>query len=193
MIASLRGHVKAVGEGQVIVDVGGVGYLVHITGRTLEHLPAVGQVVELYTHMVVREDNIALYGFGSREENDLFVTLMTASGVGPRTAMSALAALAPETLRDAIARGDADALMRIPGVGRKTAQRLVLDLKDKVGISGEAVIAPSLTEGDTDVINALTALGYSVVEAQNALTAIPADLQDLDQRILAALRYLGSR
>jgi len=193
MIASLRGQIKAVGEGQVIIDVGGVGYLVHVAGRTLEQLPAVGQTVELYTHLVVRENDVALYGFTNHEESSLFVTLMTASGVGPRTAMAALATLAPETLRSAIVRGDADALMRIPGVGRKTAQRLVLDLKDKVGVPGEAVAAPALTAGDVDVINALTALGYSVAEAQSALGAIPADLQDLDQRILAALRFMGSR
>jgi Holliday junction DNA helicase RuvA len=193
MIASLRGQLKAVGEGRVIVEVGGVGYLVHVTGRTLDHLAAVGQAVELYTQMVVRENDISLFGFGSQEESDLFATLMTASGVGPRTAQSALATLAPETLRGAIARGDADALMRIPGVGRKTAQRLVLDLKDKVGLAGEALLAPSLTAGDADVINALTALGYSVVEAQSALGSVPADVQETDQRILAALRFLGSR
>ena len=193
MIASLRGKLEAVGEGRIVVDVGGVGYLVHVTGRTLEHLPAVGQPIALHTQMIVRENDVSLYGFSSAEEGALFAMLMTASGVGPRTAMGALSAFAPETLRTAIARGDADALMRIPGVGRKTAQRLVLDLKDKVGVAGEAVAAPSLTEGDADVINALTALGYSVVEAQHALGAVPADVVDLDQRILTALRFLGSR
>ncbi len=176
-----------------MIDVGGVGYLVHVTRRTVEKLPPIGQTVALYTRMIVRENDVGLYGFGSREEGDLFATLMTSSGVGPRTAMAALAAFAPETLRGAIARGDADALTRIPGVGRKTAQRLVLELKDKMGGDIAALPTPNLTEGDADVINALTALGYSVVEAQAALGAIPADTQELDQRILAALRFFGSR
>jgi Holliday junction DNA helicase RuvA len=193
MIASLRGQLEATGEGHVVLEVGGVGYLVHVTGRTLEALPAIGQTVALYTHMIVRENDVSLYGFRSREERDLFATLMTASGVGPRTAMAALAAFAPETLRGAIVRGDADALMRIPGVGRKTAQRLVLDLKDRLGGADVSLPTPNLTQGDADVINALTALGYSVIEAQSALGAVPAEAQELDQRILAALRYLGSR
>lgn len=193
MIASLRGQLEAIDEECVVIDVGGVGYLVHVTGRTREKLPPIGQTVALYTRMIVRENDVALYGFGSRDESELFATLLTSTGVGPRTAMSALAAFAPETLRGAIARGDADALTRIPGVGRKTAQRLVLELKDKMGGDLAALPTPSLTEGDADVINALTALGYSVVEAQSALGAAPADAQELDQRILAALRFLGSR
>ena len=193
MIASLRGQLEAIDDEHVGIDVGGVGYLVHVAGRTREKLPPIGQTVALYTRMIVRENDVSLYGFGSREESDLFATLMTSSGVGPRTAMAALAAFAPETLRSAIARGDADALTRIPGVGRKTAQRLVLELKDKMGGAFAALPSPNLTAGDADVINALTALGYSVVEAQTALGAVPTDAHELDQRILAALRFLGSR
>ncbi|NLG26677.1 MAG: Holliday junction branch migration protein RuvA [Chloroflexi bacterium] len=193
MIASLRGQLEATGENTVVLDVGGVGYLVHVSRRTLGSLPALGQTVALYTQMILREDDVALYGFASRDERELFAMLLTASGVGPRTAMAALGVFAPETLRTAIASGDADALMRIPGIGRKTAQRLVLDLKDKVGVEAAAIGVAQMTEGDADVVNALTALGYSVAEAQTALGAIPGDVTELDQRILLALRYLGSR
>ena len=193
MIASLRGQLKAVRDASVIVDVGGVGYQVHVTNTLLESLPGIGQLIELYTHTHVRENEIALYGFRTFEELDLFLVLLRVSGIGPRTALMILSTFSPETLRNAIAQGDILALTRVPGIGRKTAQRLVLDLKDKVGVEVGAWVAPSITPSDADVMNALTALGYSLAEAQSALGTVPAEITELDQRILVALRSLGSR
>ena len=191
MIASLRGQLKAIRDGAIIVDVGGVGYLVHVTNSLLSESVASGQIVELYTYTHVRENELALYGFSSLEELDLFLLLIKVNGVGPRMAMTILSTFAPETLRSAIARGDAAALAHIPGIGRKTAERLVLDLKDKIGV-GVGASAMSVSRAvDADVLNALTALGYSVAEAQAAIAALPPEVKELDQRILAALQFLG--
>jgi len=191
VIASLRGQLRAVRDDSVIIDVGGVGYRVHVTGPTLSELGDIGQVVELHTHLHVRETDIALYGFQSLAEIDLFVMLISVSGIGPRTAMATLSAFSPETLRSALVQGDAPALTSIPGIGPKTAQRLIFDLRDKVGAAVDVWVALGASPEDADVIDALTSLGYSVVEAQSALRAVPKDLRELDERILAALRALG--
>jgi holliday junction DNA helicase RuvA len=192
MIASLRGTLQAIREGSVIIDVGGVGYQVHVGATLLGEIGRVGQVVELYTHTHVRENEIALYGFTSLAELDLFQMLIGVSGIGPRTALAILSSFSPETLRSAISQGDALALTRVPGIGRKTAQRLLLDLKDRIGVPAGLTAAESLGPADADALNALTALGYSLLEAQSALAAVPKETQALDERIMAALRYLGS-
>ncbi|MBN1401214.1 MAG: Holliday junction branch migration protein RuvA [Anaerolineae bacterium] len=191
MIASLRGQVQALRENELVLRVGDVGYAVHVPRSLLDGRTRVGQVMELWTYTYVRENEIALYGFEVLDERDLFVTLLGVTGIGARTALAILSTFAPETLRTAIAQGNIDALTRIPGIGRKTAQRLLLDLKDKIGITAEVWPAAS-REIDLDVINALTALGYSVSEAQAALGVVPKEIESLDERILAALRAMGS-
>ncbi len=191
MIASLSGRVKALRQDALIVEVGGVGFEVRVPRALLESSLRVGQSVELYTYMLVREGEIALFGFRSLGEHELFTTLLAVNGVGPRTALAVLSTFSPETLRSAIAQGNIAALTRIPGVGAKTAQRLVLDLKDKLGLPAEAIAMATWREGDADVLNALTALGYSLAEAQMALKAVPEETMRLDERILAALRSLG--
>lgn len=192
MIASLRGQLQAVRAESLIIDVGGVGFQVFVPRALLDQPGHVGQTITLHTHLAVRETELALYGFAAAEELELFAVLLGISGIGPRTALAALSVFSPETLRGIVAQGDATALTRIPGVGRKTAQRLVLDLRDRLGEVTTAW-APAATPADTDVINALTALGYSVAEAQTAVANLPAETSELDERILAALRYLGSR
>lgn len=192
MIASLRGQLQAVRSDSLVIDVGGVGYQVFVPRSLLEQPGHVGQPLALHTHLAVRETAIALYGFCTPEELELFSVLIGVSGIGPRTALAALSVFSPETLRGIVAQGDATALTRIPGVGRKTAQRLVLDLRDRLGEAAAAWV-PAATPADADVINALTALGYSVAEAQVAIGNLPPEASELDERILAALRYLGSR
>ena len=192
MIASLSGHLAAVTDQHVVVDVHGVGFRVCVPSTLLEQGLSIGQSIELHIHMCVREKDISLYGFQTGKERDLFSLLLEVSGVGPRTALACLSAFAPETLHSLIAQGDVAALTRIPGIGRKTAQRLVLDLRDRLGAPEDMQAAPSLSESDAEVINALTALGYSLSEARSALGAIPKDTDALDERILAALRVLGS-
>lgn len=192
MIASLRGQIQAVRADSLVIDVGGVGYQVFVPRSILDQPGHIGQTIELHTHLSVRETEVALYGFRAPEELELFSVLIGVSGIGPRTALAALSVFSPETLRGVVSQGDATALTRIPGVGRKTAQRLVLDLRDRLG-EAETAWAPAASPADADVINALTALGYSVAEAQAAVGNLPAEVSELDERILAALRYLGSQ
>lgn len=192
MIASLCGQIKAVRENAVIVEVSGVGYEVQVPEPLLRECTGAGQLIELYTHMAVRQNEIALYGFRSLEELDLFVMLNSVSGIGPRLALAVLSVFPPEGLRSTILQGDALALTRVPGIGQKTAQRMILDLKDRLAASVEAWVPSEASSADADVINALTALGYSLAEAQRALSALPPDVQELDERILEALRFLGS-
>ena len=192
MIASLRGQVRAIKDDSLVIDVGGVGYQVQVVNSVLDDVTRVGQTVELYTHMSVRENDVSLYGFRSLEEQDLFVLLLGVRGVGPRTALATLSTFSPEELRSAIVRGDASVLTRIPGIGRKTAQRFMLELKDSIGMPPETWAARSLGEADADVISALTSLGYSLTEAQSALAAVPEDAREVDERVMAALRFLGS-
>lgn len=191
MIASLQGRVKAITANALIVEVGGVGYRVCVGHSLLDGAVHSGQAIELFTHLYVRENEIALYGFQTPQEQELFATLLGVSGIGPRTALAILETFSPETLRDIVTQGDANILTRIPGVGRKTAQRLMLDLRDKIGVSGEVVLTLGISERDADVINALTALGYTLSEAQMALAGIPKEIEALDERILAALQFLG--
>lgn len=190
MIARLHGTVVAAGDGSVIVDVAGVGYRVRVPPSVLADASP-GEMITLHTHLHVRENELALYGCASEDELALFETLLTVSGIGPRSAMSIISAVAPETLREAVVRGDAAALGRIPGVGKRTAERLVAELKGRLG-STEGSLPAALSSGDAEVIAALTSLGYSVVEAQQALQGVPpASALPLEERIRLALRSLA--
>ena len=193
MIAFLRGRLLSNSADAVVVEVGGVGFRLLVTERVHQNLPRAGQIVELHTHMNVRDNDIALYGFASAEELALFRVLLGVSGVGPRTALAMLSAFTPENLRSVIASGNAATLARTPGVGRRTAERLLLDLRDKLGLFQSTAGAPPRGSEDDEVLAALTSLGYTQMEAQSALAGIPDDVQGLDERILHALRSLGSR
>lgn len=187
MIASLEGRVVTKLEDEVILSVGGVGYRVRLTAPLMAEVRE-GAEAFCYTHLVVREDGWSLFGFKSLEELQLFELLLTVQGVGPRAAMGALSSMEPAAIAGAIAGEQAALLTRIPGVGQKTAQRIVLDLKQKVGAftDGLSIARP----GDTDAISALTALGYSVAEAQGALKGLDAELT-LEEKIFQALQRLS--
>ena len=191
MIASLSGQVQAVRAASLVVQVAGVGYELHVP-QPVRSQAHVGQMIELWTHLHVRENEIALYGFATIAELELFTLLLGVNRIGPRTALAVISTFAPETLRRAVAQGDLTALARIPGVGPKTAQRLLLDLKEKIGAGVEVAASGPLSPMDADVINALTALGYSVAEARGALNAVPPETETLDERILAALRAMAA-
>jgi len=194
VIAFVRGRLISSGDDGVVVEVGGVGLRVRVPDTVLHDLPRPGQVVELHTHMNVRENDISLYGFSSVEELELFRVLLGVTGVGPRTALATLSAFSPEALRSVIASGNAAALARTPGIGRRTAERLLLDLKDRLGPFETTVSAgPLATPEDSEVVSALTSLGYSQAEAQAAIAGIPEGVEGLDNRILHALRNLGGR
>jgi len=193
VIAYLRGRLLSSSGDVVVIETGGVGFRVQVTAKVRENLPRVGQMVELYTYMNVRENDISLCGFATEEEQSLFRTLLGVSGVGPRTALAMLSAFSPDNLRNAISAGDIAALSHTPGVGRRTAERLVLDLKGRLGPVPAAAVQGAGGPQDDEVIAALMALGYSQQEAVAAVVAVPADVQGLDNRILQALRGLSSR
>ena len=191
MIATLQGRVAAKGENYVIVDVSGVGFRVYVPSSLLDRIPGVGHELSLFTHLHVRENELSLYGFGSADELALFELLLRVSGIGPKVALKIVSIMSVEDLREAIAHGDAAALTRIPGVGKKTAERVMVDLKDKLGVS-ELMAYPAMTHVDADVIAALTSLGYSIAEAQSALRSLPAKDLPLEEKIRLTLQYLGS-
>jgi len=183
MIASLRGRVLARRLDGVVLDVGGVGYLLHTTQRALRKAQG-GQEVALDTYLHVREDALQLYGFSEPAERELFELLLSVSGVGPKVALAILSGSTPKDLRRAIALGDETRFVAIPGIGKKTAQRIVLELKEKLGpvdVGGEAP-AEDLVARD-----ALVELGYSVPEAERALAGTDPELPP-EERVRQALR-----
>ena len=191
-VARLRGVVEETGDDWVIVGVGGVGIVASVPAPTAGAL-APGDAALLYTHLHVREDALTLYGFASAGELRLFEQLIGVSGIGPRAALALLSALDYAHLTAAIATGETDALRRVPGIGQKTAERLVLELRDKVTPpSGSgAPAAPRAPERDTELIGALLGLGYSQQEAIAAAAEVAGDGLALEERIRAALAYLS--
>lgn len=194
MIASLQGKLEALGSDGAIINVGGIGFQVYLPTSTLSTLGPIGKEVKLYTHLHVREDNITLYGFNSPAELTLFETLTTVSGIGPKLGLAMLSAMSVDNLTMAIATGNADLLTAVPGIGKKTASRIILELKDK--ISAGWIITPTtqLARENADVLAALTSLGYSAAEATKAVASLPTatDLS-LEERIKLALQYFGGK
>ncbi len=193
MIATLEGRLVAKGDNYVIVDVSGVGFKVYVPSSLLDGLGPTGQETSLYTHMHVRENEIALYGCSGPDELSLFELLLGVSGIGPKVALNIVSIMSTDALREAIARGDAATLTRIPGVGKKTAERVMLDLKDKLGVGLEFVSYPALTHADAEVISALTSLGYSIAEAQAAVRSLPPEDLPLEERVRRALQYFAAQ
>jgi Holliday junction DNA helicase RuvA len=190
VIASLSGKLQARTDDTLIVTVGGVGLRVRVTSATAASLDAVGSHIDLFTHLRVREDELSLYGFATEDELRLFETLLTVSGIGPKVALGILSAAPTDAVRVAIAQGNVEMLTTLPGIGKKTAQRLVLELKGKVDVSSLGD-ARELSPLDEDVLNALINLGYSAAEAARAARAVPASAKNVEDRIRIALQYLG--
>ncbi len=189
MIGKLTGILSDKNPPQVIVDCGGVGYEVQVPMSTFYNLPANGDKVSLLTHFVVREDAQILYGFSSTEERAAFRELIKISGVGPRTALSVLSGMSVGELSQAITLQEAGRLIKVPGIGKKTAERLLLELKGKLGadIGASATVSHG---AQADILQALLALGYSDKEAAAALKALPADV-GVSDGIKMALRALA--
>lgn len=199
MIASVRGPVRHIGLDRVVVEVGGVGMLLHTTPATASALH-LGQEALLATTLVVREDSLTLYAFTSDDERDIFEQVQTVSGVGPRIALAMLSVLAPDRLRAAVSSADLATLTKVPGIGRKGAERIVLELRDKLGMpsgaAGGATAVPAVgaTAWRDQVAEALVGLGYSAKQADDAVSraaeAAPAGA-DVSSMLRAALRELG--
>ncbi|OGN99403.1 MAG: Holliday junction DNA helicase RuvA [Chloroflexi bacterium RBG_13_51_18] len=193
MIASLYGKVESINSDAAIINVGGVGFRVYMPTTSLVNIGRQGDEVKVYTHMHVREDNITLYGFPTDDELWLFEVLLGVTGLGPKLSMAMLSALTPDQIRMAIATGSTDMLDMIPGIGKKVASRIILELKDKIG-AGLAITPTEETRENTDVLAALTSLGYSPAEAVRAVANLPDDAKmKLEEKVKLALQYLGSK
>ena len=194
MIASLNGTVESLGSDWAIINVGGIGFQAYMPTSSLSTMGAAGEEVKLYTHLYLREDNASLYGFTTAEELGLFQTLIGVSGLGPKLALAMLSAMNVEKLTMAIATGSTDLLTMIPGIGKKVASRIILELKEKIGAGWVTTPATQIAQENTDVLTALTSLGYSAAEAARAVATLPpaTDLS-LEEKIRLALQYFGSK
>ncbi len=192
MIASLQGRIEALGTDSAIINVGGIGFRVFMPTSTLSTLGSTGQEVKLYTHFHLREDNASLYGFGSADELRLFETLITVTGIGPKLGLAMLSALSVDQLIMAIATASIDLLTTTPGIGKKTASRIILELKEKIGAGWVVTPITQAVQENGDVLAALTSLGYSASEAARAVSTLPPDDKlSLEDKIKLALQYFS--
>ena len=189
MIATLRGEIVQIEENSLVLEVGGVGLRVFVP-TSLRTRSKAGEVLMLYTHLVVREDALTLYGFEAQAERELFNTLLGVDGVGPKAALSVLSTLTLDAVQRAIFADEVEILNRVPGIGKKTAQKMAIHLKDKLKPVDALSAVAAMTDRDSEVLAALTALGYSVVEAQAAIQALPKDApEDTEERLRMTLQY----
>ena len=207
MIAYIRGRLEYVGleEGMAVLETGGIGYQILLSGRDLELLPSAGEEVRLYTYLQVRDDAFVLYGFFTREDRKLFGQLLGVSGIGPKGALGILSGLSADDLRFAVLADDAKTIAKAPGIGLKTAKKLILELRDKLSLeeafearlAGEkaregAEPSAGLTAARNEAVEALTALGYSSSEALKAVRQVEAAYgMDVEEILKAALKYMS--
>lgn len=189
MIARLRGRIEHVAGDRLLVDLGAISLTVQVPVTLAVRLQP-GQSVALFTHLHVREQEMALFGFAEEEELQLFQLLLSVDGIGPRLALNILSSLSPDSLRLAVANEEPALLTRVPGIGIKTARKILFQLKDRLAPT-DLTAMPAPTADDTTVIEALTALGYSVVEAQRAVQAVPREVVGVEERLRAALARLA--
>lgn len=193
MIATLEGEILATGEDNLVIRVGGIGLRVYVPAPLAHTNRETRSSVFLHTHLVVREDALTLYGFETEQERDFFNLLLGVNGVGPRIALAILSALEVDAIRRAVLAEQVDIFSRVPGVGKKTAQKILLHLQGKVGSGDQLTTIAGLVDVDGEVLDALTALGYSIVEGQAALQSLPRDAaKDVETRLRLALRYFST-
>lgn len=193
MISSISGIIELKTERYSVIDVSGVGYKIFAASSTLDKLPQIGESCKLYTHLYVREDAMELYGFLTLAELNFFELLLTISGVGPRVALNILSIAAPKELALAIMKEDAVFLTKVAGVGRKIAAKVILELKDKVEKLNFGVKKEEEQTIDSDTLDALTTLGYSLKDSRDALRKIPPEISGIGNRLKEALRILGRK
>ncbi len=197
MYAYLKGVVADKGANELVLDVGGVGYLLSCSMTTLQETPSIGETMKAYTYFSVREDAMELFGFATPEEKSMFLRLLSVSGVGPKLALSILGAMPLRDLTLAIVTGDAAALSRAPGVGKKTAQRIALELKEKVMESdleaapAAAPLPPAQEDAAAEALAALQALGYTPAEAARAVSLVRGQSDSANELVRLALRGMA--
>jgi Holliday junction DNA helicase RuvA len=191
LISSIKGTLEGVGPAWADISVGGVTLRVNVPASLIERLGQIGGHVRLFTSLQVREDSLTLFGFPTEEARQSFEKLLEVNGVGPKVALGVLSRLTPEALATAVSLGDIDAFSGVPGVGKKTASRIVLELKGKLDETWLAAVAAG---GDDEVLQALTALGYTASEARRALSALPNDSSlSLEDKVRLALQQMAAR
>jgi Holliday junction DNA helicase RuvA len=190
MISTLQGTVADKGENFLLVETGGLGFKVHVPSPLAIRWGTTGRHVQLFTHLHLRESDVSLYGFETKSELSFFEALLGVSGIGPKVALGTLSAGNVDALRSAIAAGDSDYLTQLPGIGKKTAQRIILDLRGKLKPE-ELIPAPALSPVDEDVLAALLSMGYNDTEARAAVALLPEAEMAVEERLLLALRRLG--
>ena len=191
MIASIAGEISEITNDSLVILVGGLGVRVAVPAQVRTRCRP-GEMTRLSTHLVVREDLLSLYGFDTGEERDFFVLLLGVNGIGPRTALAIMSVLTPDAIRRAVLGEQSDVFSRVPGVGKKTAQKILLHLQGR--IKGEAIpgLGSAASEVDVEVLSALTSLGYSVVEAQTAIQSIPRETPaEVETRLRLALQFFS--
>lgn len=190
MIASIQGKIASKESDYMVIVVHGMGYKVFAPHSTMDYIH--DDDVFLHTHLIVREDSLTLYGFATLAERELFETLLTVNGVGPRVALSILSTLSIDNLRNAVVSDRSEILTRVPGIGKKTAQKILFELKDKMRVGLDAVPVSAFDDVNSDVIDTLVALGYSIVEAQSAIQSLPKDAPNIvEERVRLALQYFA--
>lgn len=199
MIGFVQGKVDAISEDNVVIDTGGIGYNVRISAKTAQELPGIGQEVRLYTYTSVREDGISLFGFLSRDSLDIFKKIITVNGIGPKGGLAVLSVMSADELKFAIISGNAQAITKAPGIGKKTAERVILDLKDKISVEDTQIRKeissydglPQTGKAQSEAVEALTALGYSVTDALHAVRQIEhAEEMDVEAILKLALKNM---
>lgn len=198
MLAHLEGILSEMTADQIVIDCGGVGYLLTVSAETISAAPSIGEKMKVYAYLAVREDAVDLYGFASREEKRMFEKLRSVSGVGPKSALQILSALGTQGVSLALAAGDATALARAPGIGKKTAQRLILELRDKV--TEEDLLPATPVKGggkrkrgaEAEAVEALIALGCGASEAAEMVARVAGQAEDASELVRLALKGMGN-
>ena len=202
MYAYVKGELTEVTVDFIVIEAGGIGYRIFIPGKTFEYLPGIGEELKVYTYLHLREDVMILYGFLTKDDLELFKLLITVSGIGPKGGLAILSTLEADDLRFAVLSGDAKAIAKAPGIGAKTAQRVILELKDKLSLEdafekkSEHVAlqqnASGLNQVKNDAVLALTALGYSSTESMKAVSAVAiTEEMDVEAVLKAALKHMS--
>lgn len=202
MYSYIKGELAEVNTDHIVIDVGGIGYMIYIPAQSLNYLPGIGEMLKVHTYLYMREDAMILYGFLTKDDLEMFRLLITVSGIGPKGGLAVLSTLSSDDLRFAVLSGDSKAISKAPGIGSKTAQRVIIDLKDKLSLEdafekkleheNEKINVSSNSQVKNDAVMALNALGYSSTESLKAVSKVEiTDDMDVEDVLKAALKHMS--
>ena len=202
MYSYIKGELAEVNTDHIVIDVGGIGYMIYIPAQSLNYLPGIGEMLKVHTYLYMREDAMILYGFLTKDDLEMFKLLITVSGIGPKGGLAVLSTLSSDDLRFAVLSGDSKAISKAPGIGSKTAQRVIIDLKDKLSLEdafekkleheNEKINVSSNSQVKNDEVMALNALGYSSTESLKAVSKVEiTDDMDVEDVLKAALKHMS--